>query len=311
MLRKLDITTSMAMLPFSIAVAVLLWITYTPVVPEKVAGLALALLTTLTVRWVSNTLQLIRIRSWAVSSVFILLIAATAPLHQWELVPMGLCMLYAVHLAGMLFSTYGSRPHVSVFISIIALACMAMIQPLTLWLLPVCLIAMLLPLRVWSGRTASAILLGLLLPFQIWLCWQLMNGTLAESADGIIAILTTPPSGWEQLSIPYSQFAIPNGFCLLFIVYCLIANIHFLRTSLDDKMSTRMHYISILLQWPVVLALFLLWQPCSANLVAVMALCSAPLMARYFVFSRGWAGVLMFWLFVLYLLFVCICPSIF
>lgn len=71
-----------------------------------------------------------------------------------------------------------------------------------------------------------------------------------------------------------------------------------MRTSLDDKISTRMRYITLLLQWPMLLALTLLCPGTGKCLVPALALCSAPFVARWAVFSRGWIASLAFWLMV-------------
>ena len=90
--------------------------------------------------------------------------------------------------------------------------------------------------------------------------------------------------------------------------FVLISIIHFLRTSLDDKLTTRLQYVTILMEWVVLLALLILFWPGTKSMIPAMMLCSAPFVARYIVFSRGWVAATVFWLFILTLLSLYLCP---
>ena len=286
------------MLPISMAVMVGAWLVQAPLTVNSSAGLGAALIITLALRWTSNAVQLIRVRSWAVSSVFALMIAATGHWHQWSPQDMGLCALYMTFAGGLLLSTQTAHPQLSIFIGIMGLAGMVMIVSQTIWLLPMGILAMMMALRVWTGRTLAALLLGLLLPLEVWVAWSHLNGTLSNFALSQFYNFAIP-----QLTIS-GQWPMVNGQCLLVIGYCFLAGVtlvsivHFMRTSLDDKISTRMRYITLLLQWPMLLALTLLCPGTGKCLVPALALCSAPFVARWAVFSRGWIASLAFWLMV-------------
>lgn len=293
------------MLPVSMALAVVIFLLRSELTPESTAGLLLALITTLAVRWVSNYLQLIRVRSWAVSSVFILLISAAEPIHGWSITSMGLCALCWVHVASLLFCTQVDRPHLCIFVSTLALALMCMVQPLLLWLLPACVAAVMIVLRVWSLRVLAAIFLGLLLPWQLWAAWHLTQGSLTAAAGDIVAVLTAAPHLSAMTLWPLS---IGVAVLLVLSPFVLISIIHFLRTSLDDKLTTRLQYVTILMEWIVLLALLILFWPGTKSVIPAMMLCSAPFVARYIVFSRGWVAATVFWLFILTLLSLYLCP---
>ena len=290
------------MLPISIVLAVVVFLLRSTLTLESVAGLLLALITTLAVRWVSNYLQLIRVRSWAVSSVFILLISAAEPIHGWSIMSMGLCALCWVHVAGLLFCTQADRPHLCIFVSTLALALMIMVQPLLVWLLPACMAVVMIVLRVWSPRTLAAIFLGLLLPWQVWAAWHLTQGSLAAAAADIVAVLTAAP---HLSAVPMWPPSAGVAGLLALSPFVLISVIHFLRTSFDDKLSTRLQYVTMLVEWVVLLILF--W-PYAKSMVSAMMLCSAPFVARYVVFSRGWVAATVFWLLILTLLALYLCP---
>ena len=311
---KHQITTSMAMLPVSIVIAVVLWLWQAPQTLESVAGLACVLILTLALRWLSNTLQLIRVRSWAVSSIFVVLMAVCAPLHDWSVEVMGITTLYMMHVGGLLFSTHVRRPQLAVFISSVALGCLTMVLPQTVWLLPFSVMAMAMPLRIFSARVLAALLLGLLLPYEVWAAWYLVQGILVEAfttlVNGVIPSFTSLLTPHPSLLTPYSLLLTP---ILLFSLFSLV---HFMRTSLDDKIATRMRDIVLLLQWPVLLVLVVLQVTesstanvqCSMSLAPAWILCCSPLLARYFVFSRGWQAGLAFWLFLLSLVAMSLYP---
>ena len=312
---KHQITTSMVMLPVSIAIAVVLWLWQAPLTLESVAGLACVLILTLALRWLSNLLQLIRVRSWAVSSIFVLLMAACALLHGWSVEAMGITMLYMMHVGGLLFSTYVVRPQLPVFISFVALGCLTMVLPQTVWLLPFSLMAMMIPLRIWSARVLAALFLGLLLPYEVWAAWHLLQGTLMEVSTNLVNGVIPSIS---SLLTPHSSLLTSHSILLApILLFSLFSLVHFMRTSLDDKIATRMRYIVLLLQWPVLLVLVAISSQESGvenqdlmSLASAWLLCCSPLLARYFVFSRGWQAGLAFWLFVLSLIAMSLYPFI-
>lgn len=309
------------MLPFSIAIMVIVWLAGAPITLASAAGLVLALLTTLALRWVSNALQLIRVRSWAVSSVFALLISATAQLHGWSVEMLGLGLIYMVHVTGLIYCLDMARPQVGVFISAVALALMSMVEPLTLWLLVPMLLAMLFALRVLTGRTLTALFLGLLLPYEFRAAYFLHSHGATALIDfvsgGGLEDVFIPAIGelWRAAVIPRSAadwlpLIQPLG-CGALLLFSLIANIYFVLTSIDDKLVVRMQHFTLLLQWPVLTALLLVGMPQSVGLIPCVALSSAPLMGRYAVFSRGWGAEAVWWLLVLTLTFLCLCSFIF
>lgn len=311
----------MAMLPCSIAIMVLMYLADAAFSLASAAGLLIALLTTLALRWVSNALQLIRVRSWAVSSAFALLIGATAPLHGWAPWAMVLCLLHLVHLSGLFYSAVLARGQVGVLVSSAALALMSMLEPLTLWLLVPMLVTMLLCLRVMNGRTFAAVFFGLLLPYEFWLAWILCSGgvdaLVAMLQECSVADLLLPKVGnWQAvldifatgLGHKAAVTAVGEGALL---VLSLFAIVHFLKTSIDDKIVVRMFYITVLMEWVVLTALLLVGMPQSVGLIPCLALCSAPLWGRYLVFARGWTAAVVSWLMMLTLLFLWLCPYLF
>lgn len=319
----------MAPLPTAIVFTLAIWLWRGPMSWESGVAVALMLLTTIILRQMSNALQLIRVRSWAVSTVFVLLMAVGASIHQWNPWANAMGVLFIVYIIGLLVSYQSRSPQVSIFWGSAALMTCSLVVPKLLWLLPIIILSMMLPLRCLTQRSLVALLLGLLLPYELWAAWHLFQGTLMEAAV----------AHWQALyTIDINEIAAVNGswsealshillsqqaqVMIFFVLYSVISIFHFFRTSLDDKTRTRMLYYSIMMHWPVLLLIVVLQggvestassfegvaAPQSAMLWPPMCLVSAPLLAHYFVFSRRWAGSLMFYLFLLLCLFLVLRP---
>jgi len=363
----------MAILPVAIVVAVVLWACYAPLSIISSAALLVLLGTTLVLRQVSNNLQLIRVRSWAVSAIFIFLIGICAPMHLWNPIAAGACLIYLVHVIGMLTSYQSERPQNSTLLAFVSLAVLTMVQPKLVYLLPFSIFAMAGPLRTLSDKSLVAVVFGFLLPYELWAAWQAYEGTLLESLCGYgqqLIDFQLPPfiTALPQITADVNQmaatatshpFPLPQwlswwpelqGFfdtvhyiglwlgmaaglilskstlLLIFLgIYGIIALFHFLRTSYNDKISTRMHYHTLLLEWPVLLLLLIftpdpivaeplteatLLTSSSLSMASVpvistaFILCISPILAHYFVFSKVWGHNILFWFFILLCLFL-------
>lgn len=308
----------MAPLPGALVLTLALWLWRGQVDWESGLAVALMLLTTLILRQMSNALQLIRVRSWAVSTVFVILMAVGAPIHRWNSAVMGMGVLFMVYIIGLLVSYQSRKPQVSIFWAVAALSACSLMVPKLLWLVPITILSMMMPLRCCTSRALVALLLGLLLPYEIWGAWNLYNGT-------IIAAATAQWQAFTNINVDYllplfdineksgswgnylwqSVMSVKVEVVILTVFYGLISIFHFFHTSLDDKTRTRMLFYSVMMHWPVVVAIILLQD---AMIWPILCLVSAPLLAHYFVFSRRWMGSLMFYLFLLLCLFLVLRP---
>lgn len=315
----------MAPLLGAIVIAAAVWLWKGPVSLESGAAFGLMLLTTFVLRVVSNTLQLIRVRSWAVSTVFVVLMTVGVPLHRWDLWANLTGVLFIIYIIGLLASYQSRRPQVGVFYGSAALMTCTLLMPKLAWLVPAGIVAMLLPLRSLTPRSLTALILGLLLPYEVWGAWHLLDGDLIRAAIG----------QWQRLStVSTDYFSSGNGLMetlklnllpperevvAIVVLYGLISIAHFLHTSLDDKTRTRMFFFSLIIQWPV-LILILIFSPAPATAASAYAagesallwcplcLVSAPLMAHYFVLSKKWPATVLFWLFLLLCLYLVLRP---
>lgn len=313
----------MAPLPGALVLTLALWLWRGQVDWESGLAVALMLLTTLILRQMSNALQLIRVRSWAVSTVFVILMAAGAPIHRWNPAAMGMGVLFMVYTTGLLVAYQSRKSQVSIFWAVAALSACSLMVPKLLWIVPITILSMMMPLRCCTSRALVALLLGLLLPYEIWAAWNLYNGTIIAAAtaqwqaftsinvDYLLPLcdINNPNSSWGN-DLWQSVMSVRVEVVILAVFYGLISIFHFFHTSLDDKTRTRMLYYSVVMHWPVVVAILLLQGGVvqSAMLWPILCLVSAPLLAHYFVFSRRWLGSLMFYLFLLLCLFLVLRP---
>ena len=295
----------MALLPVAIVVAIVLWFVYSPITAETIAGLCIALATTFVLRYINNSLQLIRVRSWAVSSLYILLIAVYAPMHRWDPVEMACYCLYLIFVIGLLYSYQVRRPQVGTFIAMLAMALLTMRTPQLVCLVPMAVIAMFAALRTLNAKTFLAILFGFMLPYEVWFCWHLYEGNLGESAQAIydafhsFSLPTMAEGGSFFDVIIKTLLSLPTLLVLLLGVFGFFSIVHFLNTSYNDKIRTRMHYITLILQWPVLLLLLIFTKGSEPQLIGIFLICSSPLLAHYFVLSKGWVANIFFWIFLL------------
>lgn len=295
----------MALFPVSIAVGILLWFLDTDLSVVSYFTIGTLVVTTLVLRVFSNAVQLIRVRSWAVSSLFIVLMALYAHLYSWDLHTMIATQLFLIYNIGMLSSYQSHKPQVSTFIATVALSLLTMYMPWLFVMVPISLLCSLTTLRTFSMRTLLAIVFGLLLPYEIFFSYYVYNDTLNVAFQYFV-------STFHDFYIPFyssgtsiqtfiNNFSLSRtDLCLVHIcVFGIIGIIHFLHTSFNDKIRTRMHYITIIIQWVVLLLLLFFTQGHSLLLVSMLTLCSSILLAHYFVFSKGLVANLIFWLFIL------------
>ncbi len=300
----------MVALPATIVVAAVIWILLTPWSAEGTAALIVVLISTIILRQLSNSLQLIRVRSWAVSSVFVLLAGVCYSLHQWSLMAAAMGLLYLIHITGLLYSYQAKRPQNHILLAFIALSLMTMAQPAFACLLPVSIMAMAVHLRTLTAKSFVAIFFGLLLPYEVWAAWHIYNGTIAQALTDWGTQFTDFAVPQIQTDGPLPDLLYANLWqqgrlaIIVLFIYGLIGLFHFIRTSYNDKISTRMHYYTIILQWPVLMAL-LVFMPTHTNLMAPpLIMAGSPILAHYMVFAKGWAGNLFFWLFIALCLFL-------
>lgn len=302
----------MSLLPVSMVVGIVFWMFAAGVSLADCGSLALLVVTTLVLRYFSNAIQLIRVRSWIISSLFVFMMGVGRFAFEWSAGDVVATSLFLIYIIGLLSSYQSRSPQTGVFVAALALACLTVIMPLMVCLLPVCFVAMLTALRVLNLKTLSAVLFGFFVVGEVLLARYLY----VDDIEGVIICFV---SGMQAFCLPTDESGIVGVFMsdngvvwsrlvglLTIVVYGLIGVVHFVYTSFNDKISTRMHYITLILHWPVLLLLLLFTGGHVMMLLAMLVLVNSVLLGHYFVFSKGWPANLLFWLFLL----LCCCLAL-
>ena len=132
-----------------------------------------------------------------------------------------------------------------------------------------------------SARSFFASILGLITPYWFAAAYCLYNANIDMMISHITAITNfTPIADFESLEI--RDIAIFAIVMLLFIT----GSIHFIRTSHNDKIRTRMIYESFIIM-TLALIVFAALQPSEIpQLVPIMSISVSPLIAHYITYTN-------------------------
>lgn len=311
---KTRITTAAALFPLSMAAAGILWYADTDFSLESFLALVMLLTSTVALRVFSNAVQLIRVRSWAVASLFIITEALCSHIYGWSPLNMAGCMLLLTYTISLLLSHQSPRPQTPVFAATVSVALLTMIMPQLAWLMPICLLSLLTPLRSFTPRALSAVAFGLLLPYLAFFCWHIhhdsaatalqeMDAALRDYAVPLLSdIVTTEISSGKFTANPST----PHLHRLCMCLFGLVGIVHFLHTRYNDKVRTRIYYTTIIMHWPAITLLQFFTTGHDSLLATMAALYNSVLLAHYFVFAKGWVANTLFWFFVL----LCCCLTL-
>ena len=233
---RIRVSESMISLPILVVLASVIWM-----IPDiqSVAlwgGLAaVGMMTYVMIAW-NTQYQLIRVRSRMISISFLYVFLAFPQLHAlgFHLFPAA-CLLGAYFL---LFRTYGVyAPQGYFYHAFFLLGVGSLAFPPLLLLVPFLFFSSERHLRALTGKSAMAALLGLSLPYWLFLpVFLFAREWLAPYlAMWNISQLTALP---DFRHVPLSQW-VGSG---LFFFISAASLVHFLRTSYDDKIRTRQYY---------------------------------------------------------------------
>ena len=274
------VTTGKFTLPCAYVLSAVLWSLTSANTTENWTGFLFLAVTTFFLRTVYNNVSLIRIRSWFLSSCFIVLCACMPFLHtfDWTFISLFSFIIAQHFLFKAYQNTHAERP---LFFAFLFLFSATLFCPPVILLTPAFLLAIMVPLRAFTLRTASAILLALILVAQVLLWYHI-------ATDSINAL----PEFWISLTdIHFKetwQWSTLQMVNVIFIgVFLFLSIIHFYRTFFYDKIRTRMYFHVIILE-TICCAPALLSYPDYFNaLLRLLLLLCAPLYAHYFVLGQG------------------------
>lgn len=260
-------------------------------------GFGAALVAMASLRHMINGNALMRIRTWMVPSTFILLCGTLWMLHPFNPIMMGTACyaLSQYHLFKAYQNYHAERP---VVISFILLGTASLFFPPLLYLSVSYYAALLIQLRAFTLRTLLAGLFGLLVPLELY-----AGCTLLSDHRELLEHYVTALTDFDALSLPQwslQQFVNGGLIALLFIIGCL----HYLYTSFNDKIHTRMCFYVIIVQCLILYAALAL-QPRLFNcLLPFIVLESSPVIGHYLTFSKGRTASVCFMLAVFFVLAV-------
>ena len=248
--------------------------------------------------------QLLRVRSRMISSTVLAFVAAFPALQvsTWCWLP----ALFLVLSYFIAFKGYGQlKPQGWVFYAFLFVSAGSLMFPPLLLSVPFMWFAFGHQLRILSGKSITASLLGLLFPYWTYGLFCLVSGWNASFWR----------ESWARtldLRLPDYSEVLPWQWMLFVMLLVLgaIGIVHFIRTSYNDKIRTRQFFYTLLaLHFPILFSV--VWFPdCASLTLPLLTVNSAPFIAHFFVLARGRS--LNFWfLFVLFVLVAVACFNAF
>lgn len=228
----------------------------------------------------NNSNALIRIYSRMVSCSFIVLSSSVAfmfsSVHQ---ALAAMCMLVSYLF---LFRTYQDRASVGrTYYAYLFVGLAGIAYPETLCLVPVFWLLSIFFLHSMSWRNFFASIYGLLTPYwfaAVWFIYQ-KDFTLPLNHFSRIAAVSMPPD--------YSTLTPGHIAAFLFtLIICLTGIVHYLRTSYNDKIRTRMLYQFFMTMSLLSAALIIVLPQHYDLLLRMMIINTSPLIAHFIALTR-------------------------
>lgn len=267
-------------LPFVAVVAVAVYLTAGLFTHNLWAEFGMLMLATYLMVLMNNHHALIRIYSRMVSCAFLVFCMTSLflfPHIQSGVVALGFATFYT-----LLFHSYQDKQATGiVFYAFVCLGVVSMIWMRVLWLLPVLWILLATKMLAFSSRTLLASLMGLTLPYWLVGCYLVYTHRLTEHTDYLLTIASVDA---------LADFASLPLLVTLTIIFVLLMGVlgmcHYLHTSYNDRISTRMIY-EFLVIMQIVLSVFIVLQPQSyAALLPLLIVNTSPLIAHFLALSH-------------------------
>lgn len=260
-----------------------------------IISLALFLCTAYIVLEANNVFMILRVRSRMITSVWLFCAASLGMLHAFQ--PIMLAMFCLAVSYYVLFRTYQQmQPVADVFHAFLMLSLGSVFYPPLLFFVPFYWWYLLVFMRCMSLRVFFASLLGTILPYWFWLGWLLWQEDLSPfvawwqgiSMGNIRNVAMYADRATALLHIPY--------FLLLFLSLWMTG--YYFIYRYDDKIRTRMMFYIFIFQTLLVI-LFSLFMAEPMQVVPLLLLSLAPLLAHYFTLCNTWLSLVLFLLSVL------------
>ncbi len=274
------IVGSTSTLVAAIAISALCWCLTGFSEPSNWAGFGAAITAMASLRCMVNGNALMRVRTWMVPSVFIVLCGMSWETHRLN-APMIGAACYALSQYFLFKSYQDYHAERRVVIAFTLLSAGSLFFPPLIYLGVAYYAALLIQLRAMTLRTLLAGLFGLMIPLEFY------AGAAFLSGHGeLLYAYTDALTGFEALSLPQWSLTqwISAGLMTVLFVW---TGLHFFFTSFNDKIRVRMCFYVIIVQCTLLYAALALQPRLFNSLLPFMVLESSPLIGHYLAFAKG------------------------
>ena len=282
-------------LPITAVLFATAWVGSGLTAPEQLVSLGLIMATTFVMARLNTVHAIMRTYSRMPSCSFLAICAICLPcflLPSTAMLP--LCFCVACFL---LFQTYQDKTAtgiIFVVFAIIGASSLLFIQ--MLFLVPIMWIVMGTRMMAMSARTFWASILGLITPYWFAAVWFFYSSDIIQLVNHITSIADFSPLGvysWDVFSLMF----------VLILLLCIIGTIHFVKTSHNDKIRTRMIYESFIFFNIAITAIIILQPVHMPKLLPIMAVSASPMLAHYATYTHSKFSNITFLLIVLLAIF--------
>lgn len=282
-------------LPVMAIITFLLWV-IGPKWDKELWGtlLLVGLMTYTIVEW-NNQCQLLRIRSQMNSVTFLAFLCAFPALRTTGLTFIPAFSLLAAYF--MLFKAYGEyKPQGYVFHGFFFLSLGSLFFPPLLLLAPTLFASTNIQLRILTLKSFSALLIGLLLPYWLYI------------AAMCVAV---PMWGIEETRMRYLDFHLPDysilslwhwGALAFIGLLTFVAVVHFVSTAYNDKIRTRQYFYTMLISFVPIIFMTLWWPEDIMITLPLLLLNLTPFAAHYLALAKSHSMTFFFWMWLIILI---------
>lgn len=272
----------------AVVAAVLWWFPGKAATPtfdvSHVVSLAISALITYLLVDLNNRYNLLRVRSQMVASTWLIMVGTIITVHPYS---HGLTAALFVTIAYyLLFFTFqNDESPVSTFHWAFMLTIGSMFMPQVFLFFPFFLWHQAVFLRSMTLRTFSAALIGFIFPMLLWVGFWTLRGDYSVLLSWWTDLTTFGPVGTENYHLFTVQQVASWG---LVTFLAVISMLHYLCTSFNDKIQTRMFYYILVFQFVVIETLIVIQPQDLDTLMPLLMVTSAPLVAHFFTFTGSW-----------------------
>ena len=277
------VATSGFTLPVAAFLATLLWCAEGIYTLDRLWGWAICGLTAYFWVETNNAHALIRIRTQLTAALYLWMAGCIFSLHPLQDGSIVSCFVLASYY--LLFKSYQRTEAVNpIFHSFLCIGIGSLFFPQLLYFVPFYLWYTAIYLRSLTWRTFWAAVTGLVLPYWFALGYHLYKGEAGWFAVHFRELVRFQPISPENYQdFGYLQISTVG----LIALFTLVAALHDIRTSFNDKIRTRM-FLYLLLTQELLITLFMALQPMHFQLLlGLWVMNSAPILSHYFALTSS------------------------